>query len=133
MTEVVIARMVRADAIFDLGLGALLLLSASDRLFRALDLPKGQPSLLDQGAGASLIGFSCLLWVAPRSPELIRHVPAGTAAARLIAIARILLWLAHRGSDQLGRIRGKLTAHTDRGNARRLRRRSDRDTQLDEA
>lgn len=102
MTEVVIARVVQADGVFGLRLGVRLLLSGSDRLFRAFHLPQGKPPLLGQRARAALIAFLYLLRIVPRAAERIRYVTAGVAVARLIPIALILLGLAGIGPDALG-------------------------------
>ncbi len=133
MTEVVIARVVQADGVFGLRLGVRLLLSASDRLFRAFHLPQGKPPLLGQRARAALIAFLYLLWIVPRAAERIRYVTAGGAVARLIPIALILLWLEGIGPDALGVGLAGIGLLIPSAVMLAVFRRSERDAQLDEA
>ena len=102
MNEPSIRRVLRADAVVSLALGALLLLGSSDRLYRALDLPQARPALLVQVGGALLWGFAYLLWVAPRAPELTRHVAVAAALAHALGVVLLAFWLLVLGPAELG-------------------------------
>jgi hypothetical protein len=69
----------RADAVFDAGMGVLLLSASWDELYDALQLPLAQPALYAQVAGGLLLGYAYLLWVGVETPA--RGMLAGTTAA----------------------------------------------------
>ena len=83
----------RADAIFDLVAGALLLMSTWEGLFRALDLPRAEPELWTQIAGGLLLAFGYLLWIAPRDVRLTQAVSATAAVANALGVIVIVVWL----------------------------------------
>ena len=84
---------VRANSLFDLALGALLLSSSWEGLFAALDLPSGEPELWTHVAGALLVGFAYLLWIAPREPHLANGVVGAAALANGLGAIVIPVWL----------------------------------------
>ena len=89
------ARLVlRADAVLDLALGLLLLAAIWDGLYSALDLPDAEPGFFAQLAGALLIAFSYLLWIAPRDVRLSHAVSAAAAVANALGVLLIGAWLA---------------------------------------
>jgi hypothetical protein len=102
VNEVRARQILRADAIFALAMGILLLLGTWDGLYDALDLPQAKPALLVQIGGALLIGFAYLLWVAPEARALERQVAVGAALAKTVAVLLIVGWLLFKGSNDLG-------------------------------
>jgi hypothetical protein len=92
-------RVLRGDALLDLGLAAILLLSAWDDLFLALGLPPPEPAIFAELAGVFLIGFAYLLWVAPDYATLVRRVAEAAALANGLGAVLIALWLASRPDD----------------------------------
>ena len=82
----------RADAVFDLAMGVLLLAATWTRLYAVLDLPHPTPELFTQIAGALLLAFSYLLWLAPAA-ALTRPVAVAAAAANALASVTIVVWL----------------------------------------
>ena len=97
------AAILRADAIFDLGVAVLLVLDTWDGLYDALDLPQALPALFAQIGGVALAALGWLLWVAPRSAELTRLVATAAAGANAAAAGVIAAWLIFRDpSDDLG-------------------------------
>lgn len=86
-------RALRANALFDLLVGLVLLSASWDRLYRWLDLPPARPEMFPQVAGAALLGFAYLLWVSARDPGLAR--PAALAAAWTNALSAVVIavWL----------------------------------------
>jgi hypothetical protein len=89
-------RILRGDALLDVGLGALLLLAAWDGLYRALGFPAPEPAVFAEIGGVLLLGFAYLLWVAPDYTVLVRRVAEAAATTNGIAAALIALWLASR-------------------------------------
>ena len=83
----------RADAIFDLVVGVLLLSATWDGLFSALDLPHTEPELWMQVAGGLLVTFGYLLWIAPREPHLAHAVLGAAAFANGLAAVLLPLWI----------------------------------------
>ena len=83
----------RADAIFDLAVGLLLLLSPWKGLFDALDLPHAEPELFVQVAGGLLVAFAYLLWLGPRDEALAQVVSAPAAVANTAGAVVLAGWL----------------------------------------
>jgi hypothetical protein len=93
MSEANVRLILRADAVFDAVVGLLLLSATWDRLYRALDLPRAQPELAAQIAGAVLLFGAYLLWVAPTDPLLTRHVAGASSFGNSLSALIILSWL----------------------------------------
>jgi hypothetical protein len=91
----------RADAVFDVAIGALLALSTWDGLYDALDLPKPNPALLAQLGGIGIAALGYLLWLAGADAALRRPVATAAALANGAAAATIALWLIFKGGDDL--------------------------------
>src|ERR687896_1461242 len=89
-------RVLRVDALLDIGLGAFLLLAAWDGLYRTVGLPAPEPAIFAELGGVLLFGFAYLLWVAPDYTVLARRVAEAAAMTNGIAAALIALWLASR-------------------------------------
>lgn len=87
-------RILRVDALFDIGLAALLLLAGWEGLYAALGLPPARPAIWAELAGVLLLGFAYLLWVAPDYAVLGRRVAEAAAIANGLGAALIVLWLA---------------------------------------
>ena len=83
----------RADAVLDVALGALLLLATWDALYDAVDLPRADPALYAQVAGGLLVAFGYLLWIAPRESHLTRGVAAAAAVANAAGAVILAAWL----------------------------------------
>ncbi|MGH2573717.1 MAG: hypothetical protein ACRDGU_09625 [Actinomycetota bacterium] len=94
MSERWVRLVLRADAVFDAIVGVLLLSATWQGLYRALDLPRGQPELAAQIAGAVLLFGAYLLWVAPTDPALTRHVAGASAFGNALSALIVLAWLA---------------------------------------
>jgi hypothetical protein len=84
----------RADAVFDAVVGLLMLSATWEGLYRALDLPRAQPELAAQIAGAVLLFGAYLLWVAPTDPLLTRHVAGASSFGNALSALIILTWLS---------------------------------------
>ena len=89
----------RADALLDLVLGALLLLAPFDALYDALDLPRAEPAFWAQLAGGMLIAFAYLLWISPRDVRLTNAVAMAAAVANAGGVLLIAVWLLNGGLD----------------------------------
>jgi hypothetical protein len=88
----------RADAVFDAGMGVLLLSASWDDLYDTLQLPVARPALYAQVAGGLLLGYAYLLWAGVDTPA--RHILAGTTAA--VNVAGVLVvgaWLVSGNLD----------------------------------
>ena len=83
----------RADAVLDVALGALLLLAPWNALYESLDLPQADPALYAQVAGGLLVAFGYLLWIAPRETHLTRGVAAAAALANAAGTVVLAAWL----------------------------------------
>lgn len=92
-------RVLRADAILDVGLGTFLLLGAWDGLYAVVGLPAPEPAIFAEIGGVLLFGFAYLLWVAPDYAVLARRIAEAAAMANGLAAALIALWLASRPDD----------------------------------
>lgn len=95
----------RANAVFDLAVGLLLLSGTWDGLFDALDLPRATPPLFAQVGGAALVAFAYLLWTSVEGGVLQRRVAAAAAGANALSAAVIVVWLINGGLgiDALGK------------------------------
>lgn len=82
----------RADAVFDAGMGVLLLSASWDGLYEALQLPVAQPPLYAQIAGGLLLGYAYLLWTGVGTPAQ-RRVAGATAAVNVAGILVVGAWL----------------------------------------
>jgi hypothetical protein len=89
-------RVLRADAILDVGLGTFLLLGAWDGLYAVVGLPAPEPAIFAEIGGVLLFGFAYLLWVAPDYAVLARRIAEAAAMANGLAAALIAVWLASR-------------------------------------
>lgn len=94
MDERWVRLVLRADAVFDAVTGLLLLSATWQGLYRALDLPRAQPELAAQIAGAVLLFGAYLLWVAPTDRALIRHVAGASSFGNALSAVVILAWFA---------------------------------------
>ena len=86
-------RVLRIDALIDLGLAFLLLLAPWASLYDALGLPAADPPLFALIAGVLLLGFAYLLWVAPDYAVLGRRVTETAAIVNALIAAVVVLWL----------------------------------------
>jgi hypothetical protein len=89
-------RVLRGDALLDVGLGSLFLLAAWDDLYGVLGLPPPEPAVFAELGGVLLLGFAYLLWVAPDYAVLVRRVGEAAALTNAAAAALLALWLASR-------------------------------------
>lgn len=88
----------RADAVFDAGMGVLLLSASWDDLYDALQLPIAQPALYAQVAGGLLLGYAYLLWAGVDTPA--KGMLAGTTAAvNLAGVLVVGAWLVSGNLD----------------------------------
>jgi hypothetical protein len=93
MTATQTRQVLRANAVFDLAAGLLLLTGTWDGLWDALDLPQGQPALFVQVGGAALLGWAYVLWRAADEPPLRAPVALAAAVADGLAALVVLIWL----------------------------------------
>ena len=82
----------RADAIFDAGMGVLLLCASWKGLYEALELPVAEPALYAQIAGGLLLAYAYLLWRAPGTPAA-ETIAGATAAANALGVVVVGIWL----------------------------------------
>ena len=82
----------RADAVFDAGMGLLLLTATWNALYDALGLPVAEPALYAQIAGGLLLGYAYLLWWAPGTPAE-RTVAGTTAVVNALGVVVVGVWL----------------------------------------
>lgn len=83
----------RANAVFYLLAGLLLLVATWGGLYDLLRLPIAQPEVFTQLGGAILIGFAYVLSTTPDSPAMLRPVATGAAVANGLAAFIILVWV----------------------------------------
>jgi hypothetical protein len=90
----------RADAVFDAGMGLLLLVATWDGLYEALGLPVARPALYAQLAGGLLLAYAYLLW----SSDDRRRLAAVTATVNVLAVVVLAVWLfsGELGAETLG-------------------------------
>jgi len=84
----------RANALFDVAAGLLLLTGTWDGLWRTLDLPQGRPAIFVQIGGAALLGFGYAQWRAAGTPTLRSPVALAAALADGVAALVVITWLA---------------------------------------
>jgi hypothetical protein len=102
----------RADSLAYLGAGLVLLASPWDPVWEALDLPQVRPELWTQLAGALLVAFAYLLWIAPRAEGLARATAATACLANALVALILAAWLVSGDLDTgaLGTVLLSLTA-----------------------
>jgi hypothetical protein len=88
----------RADAVFDAGMGALLLSASWTALYDTLELPVAEPALYAQVAGGLLLGYAYLLWSAPGTAAE-RTLAGTTAAVNALGVVVVGTWLVSRELD----------------------------------
>lgn len=81
------------DAVLDLLLGVLLLMSPFTTLYAALQLPQPQPALFGQLLGVALIGLAWLLWHATFNGQMTVTVARTAGYVNLASALLILSWL----------------------------------------
>ncbi|GLC90621.1 hypothetical protein Tamer19_00290 [Cupriavidus sp. TA19] len=81
------------DALVDLLLGVLLLLSPFTTLYAALQLPQPQPALFGQLLGVALVGLSVLLWQAAFNGQLTVPVARTAGYVNLASAMLIIAWM----------------------------------------
>ena len=95
----------RADAVFDAGMGVLLLMASWNALYEALGLPPAEPAMYAQVAGGLLLGFAYLLWTGATAPG-VRRLAGATAVVNLAGVVVIGIWLVsgELGAETLGEV-----------------------------
>ncbi len=93
MNEHLSRQALRADAVFDALMGALLILAPSRGFYDALDLPSAKPELFTQMAGGLLLAFALLLWEAPEKRVLAESVGRAACIANALGVVILPLWL----------------------------------------
>lgn len=81
------------DALVDLLLGVLLLMSPFTTLYAALQLPQPQPALFGQLLGVALVGLSVLLWQAAFNGQLTVPVARTAGYVNLASAMLIIAWM----------------------------------------
>lgn len=81
------------DALVDLLLGVLLLMSPFTTLYAALQLPQPQPALFGQLLGVALLGLSVLLWQAAFNGQLTVPVARTAGFVNLASAMLIIAWM----------------------------------------
>ncbi|CAG9187254.1 hypothetical protein [Cupriavidus pinatubonensis] len=81
------------DALLDLLLGVLLLMSPFTTLYAALQLPQPQPALFGQLLGVALIGLAWLLWHAAFNGQMTVTVARTVGYVNLASALLILSWM----------------------------------------
>ncbi|KWR91786.1 hypothetical protein [Cupriavidus sp. IDO] len=81
------------DALLDLMLGILLLMSPFTTLYAALQLPQPQPALFGQLLGVALIGLAWLLWQATVNGQLTVPVARTVGQVNLASALLIVAWM----------------------------------------
>ncbi|MFJ4289419.1 hypothetical protein ACIP1U_06445 [Cupriavidus sp. NPDC089707] len=81
------------DALVDLLLGVLLLMSPFTTLYAALQLPQPQPALFGQLLGVALVGLSVLLWQAAFNGHLTVPVARTAGYVNLASAMLIIAWM----------------------------------------
>lgn len=81
------------DALVDLLLGILLLMSPFTTLYAALQLPQPQPALFGQLLGVALVGLSVLLWQAAFNGQLTVPVARTAGYVNLASAVLIIAWM----------------------------------------
>lgn len=93
----------RADAVFDAGMGALLVMASWDALYDALGLPPPKPPMYAQVAGGLLCGYAYLLWTGASAPG-VRRLAGTTAVVNGAGAVVVGVWLVsgELGAETLG-------------------------------
>ncbi|WP_420998003.1 hypothetical protein ACKI2N_010395 [Cupriavidus sp. 30B13] len=81
------------DALLQLLLGIVLLLSPFTTLYSALQLPQPQPPLYGQLLGVALIGLALLLWQATINGQLTVAVARTVGQVNLVSAVLIVAWM----------------------------------------
>jgi hypothetical protein len=81
------------DALVDLLLGILLLMSPFTTLYAALQLPQPQPALFGQLLGVALVGLSALLWQATFNGQLTVPVARTAGYVNLASAVLVIGWM----------------------------------------
>ncbi len=81
------------DALVDLLLGILLLMSPFTTLYAALQLPQPQPALFGQLLGVALVGLAVLLWQATFNGQLTVPVARTAGYVNLASAVLIIAWM----------------------------------------
>ncbi len=81
------------DAVLDLLLGIVLLLSPFTTFYSALQLPQPQPALYGQLLGVALIGLALLLWQATVNGQLTVAVARTVGQVNLVSAVLIVAWM----------------------------------------
>ena len=97
------------DAVYSLLTGLVFLAGTWDGLYDALDLAQPKPGISSQIAGAMLVAFAYLLWVAPRVREMWLPLARASAVGNALSVVILVAWLVDgglrldsRGEIQLG-------------------------------
>lgn len=95
----------RADAVFDAGMGALLLMASWDALYEALGLPLAVPAMYPQVAGGLLCGYAYLLWTGA-TDQGVRRLAGTTAVVNVAGVVVLGIWLVSGklGAETLGEV-----------------------------
>jgi hypothetical protein len=95
----------RADAVFDAGMGILLLMASWDTLYEALGLPLAVPAMYAQVAGGLLLGYAYLLWTGAEAPG-VRRLAGTTAVVNVAGVVVLGIWLlsGELGAETLGEL-----------------------------
>jgi len=95
----------RADVVFDAGMGLLLLMASWDALYEALGLPLATPPMYAQVAGGLLCGYAYLLWTGAEAPG-VRRLAGTTAVVNVAGIVVLGIWLVsgELGAETLGEV-----------------------------
>jgi hypothetical protein len=88
----------RADAVFDAGMGVLLLSASWDDVYDALELPVARPALYAQVAGGLLLGYAYLLWAGVDTAAR-RMLAGSTAAVNVAGVLVVGAWLVSGNLD----------------------------------
>lgn len=99
------AAWLRADALFDAGMGLLLLAASWDALYEALGLPVAEPAMYAQVAGGLLLGYAYLLWSGASGPG-VRRLAGSTAAVNVAGVLVVGAWLVagELDAERLGQV-----------------------------
>ncbi|WP_455282055.1 hypothetical protein [Cupriavidus necator] len=81
------------DALVDLLLGILLLMSPFTTLYAALQLPQPQPALFGQLLGVALVGLAVLLWQAAFNGQMTVPVARTAGYVNLASALLIIGWM----------------------------------------
>jgi hypothetical protein len=91
----------RANSVFLIVVGLVLLADSWDGFYDAFDLPQALPALAAQLGGVFALAFAYVLWVAPRS-SVLRKIAGAAAVADGLAALILAVWLIFRDKEDLG-------------------------------